>query len=64
VGPQYGKPYLHVFTLKKIFLSGTSRPISMKLGINSSYLMGILNCSDKGPGPFQRGDNFKNANVV
>ena len=25
--------------------------------------MGILNCSNKGPGPRQRGDNHKNGNV-
>jgi hypothetical protein len=25
--------------------------------------MGILDCSNKGPGPFQRGDNHKNAKI-
>jgi hypothetical protein len=25
--------------------------------------MGILNCSNKGPGPLQRGDNHKNAKM-
>jgi hypothetical protein len=42
--------------LKKIFFSRTSRPISIKLGI-------ILNCSNKGPSPLQRGDNLKNAKM-
>jgi hypothetical protein len=32
-GPKYGKPYLHVFILEKIF-SRTSKPISVKLGTN------------------------------
>jgi hypothetical protein len=25
--------------------------------------MGIVNCSNKGPGPLQRGDNLKNAKM-
>jgi hypothetical protein len=25
--------------------------------------MGILNCSNKGPGPLQRGDNYENAKM-
>jgi hypothetical protein len=48
---------------KKIFFSRTSRPISMKLGINHSWVKGILNCSNKGPGPLQRGDNDKYAKM-
>jgi hypothetical protein len=47
-----------VFILKKIF-SRTSRPISIKLGINHPWVKRILNCSYKGPGPVQRGDNLK-----
>jgi hypothetical protein len=46
-----------MFILKKIFFSRTSRPISIKLGINHPWVKGILNCSIKGPGPLQRGDN-------
>jgi hypothetical protein len=46
----------------KIF-SRTDRPISFKLGINHLWVMGIQNCSNKGPGPFQRGDNYKDANM-
>jgi hypothetical protein len=45
--------------LRKIFFSRTSRPISIKLGINHLWVKGILNCSNKGPGPLQRGDNHK-----
>jgi hypothetical protein len=49
--------------LKKIFFSRTSRPISTKLGLNHPWVKGILNCSSKGPGPLQRGDNLKNATM-
>jgi hypothetical protein len=35
----------------------------MKLGINHPRVQGILNCSNKGPGPLQRGDNYKNAKM-
>jgi hypothetical protein len=38
---------------KKIFFSRTSRPISIKLGMNHPWVKDILNCSNKGPGPFQ-----------
>jgi hypothetical protein len=48
-----------MFILKKIF-SRTNRPISIKLGINLSWVKGIRNCSNKGPGSLQRGDNLKN----
>jgi hypothetical protein len=44
----------------KIF-SGTSRPISIKLGTNHPWVKWILNCSNKGPGPLKTGDNHKNA---
>jgi hypothetical protein len=46
----------------KIF-SRTSRPLSIKLVINHPWVKGILNCWNKGPGPFQRGDNHKNAKI-
>jgi hypothetical protein len=50
-----------VFILKKkIFLSRTSRPISIKLDTNHAWAKGILNCSNKGPDSLQRGDNYKN----
>jgi hypothetical protein len=43
---------------KKIF-SITSRPISIKDIANHRRVMGILNFSNKGPDPLQRGDNQK-----
>jgi hypothetical protein len=43
-----------MFILKIIFFSRTSRTISIKLGINHPWVKGILNCSNKGPGPLQR----------
>jgi hypothetical protein len=48
---------------KKKFSSRTSRPISIKLGINHPWVTGILNSSNKGPGPLRRGDNLKNAKM-
>jgi hypothetical protein len=48
---------------KKIFFSRTSRPISMKLDIYHPWVKGILNCSNKGPGPLQRGDNYKHTKM-
>ena len=47
----------------KIFFFRTGRPISIKLGINHPWVMEILNCSNKGPGSLQRGDNYKNAKM-
>jgi hypothetical protein len=52
-----------MFILKKIFFSRTRRPISIKLGTNHRSVAWILNCSNKGPGPLQRGDNHKNAKI-
>jgi hypothetical protein len=37
-----------MFLLKKIFFSRTSRPISMKLGINHPWVKGILIVQIKG----------------
>jgi hypothetical protein len=52
-----------VFILKKkISFSRTSRPISMKFGTNHPWVKGIQNCTNKGPGPLQRGNNHKNTN--
>jgi hypothetical protein len=39
----------------KIFFSRTSRPISIKLGTHYPWVKGIQVCSNKGPGPLQRG---------
>jgi hypothetical protein len=33
---------------------------SIKLNTNYPWVKGIQFCSNKGPGPFQRGDNHKN----
>jgi hypothetical protein len=51
-----------VYIEKKIF-SRTSRPIPMKLSVNHAWAKGILNCSNKGPIPLQRGDNYNNAKM-
>jgi hypothetical protein len=40
-------------------ISKTFKPISIKLSINHPWVKGILNCSNKGPGPLKRGDNKK-----
>jgi hypothetical protein len=47
----------------KIFFSRTSKPFSIKLGINRPWVKRILNYSNKGPGPLQRGDNLKNVKI-
>jgi hypothetical protein len=60
MGPQKGKPYLHVFILKKKF-SRTIRPISIKFGTIYPWVKRITNCSNKGSGPLQSGDNHKSA---
>jgi hypothetical protein len=38
-------------------------PKSIKLGTNYPWVRGIQACSIKGPGPLQRGDNFKNVKL-
>jgi hypothetical protein len=52
-----------VFILGKKIFSRTSRPISIKLGTNNPCVNRILNCSNKGPGSFQGGNNHKNAKI-
>jgi hypothetical protein len=52
-----------MFILKKIFFSRTSSPIAIKHVIYHPWIKGILNCSNKGPGPVQRGNNHKNAKM-
>jgi hypothetical protein len=49
--------------LIKIFFSRTSRPISIRIGTNHPWVKGILNGSNKGPGPLQRGEHYKNAKM-
>jgi hypothetical protein len=46
----------------KIFFR-TSRPNSIKLSTNYPWVKGIQVCSNKGPGPLQRGDNHKNVKM-
>jgi hypothetical protein len=48
-----------VFILKKKIFSRTSTLISITLGTNHPWVKGILNCSNKGPGPLRRGGNYK-----
>jgi hypothetical protein len=43
--------------------SRTSRPISIKLGTNHPWVMGILISSNKGQDPLQREDIHKNAKM-
>jgi hypothetical protein len=52
-----------VFIFLKKILSITSKPISIKLYTNHPWVKGIVNCSNKGSGPLQRGDNYKSAKI-
>jgi hypothetical protein len=47
----------------KIFFSGTSGPISIKFGSNYPWIKGIQIYSNKGPVPFQRGNNHNNVKM-
>jgi hypothetical protein len=47
-----GKTIFTYVYIEKIF-SRTSKTITIKLGINHPWVQGILNCSNKGPGPLQ-----------
>jgi hypothetical protein len=47
----------------KIFFSITSRPNSIKLGTHHPCVKVIQVCSNKGPGPLQKGDNYKNVKM-
>jgi hypothetical protein len=60
-GDNHKRVKLHLKFLK--IFSRTSRPISIKLSINHPCVKGIINCSNKGPCPLQRGDNIKNAKM-
>jgi hypothetical protein len=46
----------------KIF-SRTRKPNSIKLGTNYPWVKGIQVHTNKGPGPLQRGDNYKNVKL-
>ena len=43
----------------KIFFSRTTEPISTKLGTKHPWVKGIQVCSNEGPRPFPRGDNYE-----
>jgi hypothetical protein len=49
---------------KEIFVSRTSKPISMKLSTNHPWVKGILNCSNKGTGPLQSGGMLSSILIV
>jgi hypothetical protein len=57
---QWGNTFLHVSILEKILFSRTSQPISIKLGTYHICIKEIEDCTNKGQGPLQRGDNCKN----
>jgi hypothetical protein len=44
-------------------MSRTSRPISIKLGVNNPWVKRISYCSNKWPCLLQRGDNYKKAKI-
>jgi hypothetical protein len=50
-------------TLVKKISSKTRRPISIKHGTSHSWVKRIQDCSNKGPGPLQRGDNHRHLKV-
>ena len=46
-----------------MFFSRTTEPISTKLGTKHTWVKGIQVCSNDGPYPFPRGDNYKIAKI-
>jgi hypothetical protein len=54
---------MNTLKFKKKNFSRTHWLISIKRGINHPWVKGILNFSNKEPGPLQRGDNYKNAKM-
>ena len=46
-----------------MFFSRTTEPISTKLGTKHPWVKGIQVCSNEGPYPFPRGDNYKIAKI-
>ena len=47
--------YFYIF----IFFLRTTGPISIKLGTKHPWVQGIKVCSNEGPCPFPRGDNYE-----
>ena len=56
------KWWKHIDQIKKKF-SRTTEPISTKPGTMHPWVKGIIFCSNKGPRPFQRGDNYENVKI-
>ena len=55
----YAIAKIHWRNLKKIFFSRITGPISTKLGTKHPWVKGIKFCSNEGPRPFPRGDNYE-----
>jgi hypothetical protein len=53
----------HLIFFFRIFFSRTSMPNSIKLNTNYLFVKEIQVCSNKGPGPLQRGNNHKNVKM-
>ena len=54
------RPFVHLQTFHIfIFFSRTTGPISTKLGTKHPWVKGIQVCSNEGPRPFPRGDNYE-----
>ena len=47
----------------KIFFSRTTEPISTKLFTKHPWVKGIQVCSNEGPHPFPRGDNYASSHI-
>jgi hypothetical protein len=62
-GATIGKTFLHKLVLVGKCTQKTGRPISVKLDANYPCMKGIQVCLNKGPGPHQKIDNKKNANI-
>ena len=58
-GDNYEKVKIHSLPNLKIFLSRTTGLISTKLGTKHPWVMEIQVCSNEGPHPFPRGDNYE-----
>jgi hypothetical protein len=54
--------YICLYRQKKIFFRA-KRPISIKFGTDYPWVKGIINCSNKGSGPVQIGNNYKDENL-
>jgi hypothetical protein len=55
---------IHSNFLKKIYFSRNRLPNSITLNTNYPWVKEIQVCSNKGPGPRQRGDNHKNVKMA